>query len=224
MQSLKYKLQKYERKWMKYQLDPTWKVYRSIRNKYYYKLKDKRASTIKDKITDCTNDLGKLHMLIDNLTSETTEKHWPEHASLEDLANGFADYFENKILLIRKHLEGVEPFEPRSLPIPQLRKFASMTQESVLKVITELKTKICELDSIPTHILKQMLPVIADLITKNMNLSLENGEFCRSWKVAIVRLLLKKLELQLINSNFRPVSNLSFISKHCGMVHALTTK
>ena len=33
------------------------------------------------------------------------------------------------------------------------------------------------------------------------------------WKVAIIRPLLKKLGLTLIHSNYRPVSNLSFLSK-----------
>ena len=35
----------------------------------------------------------------------------------------------------------------------------------------------------------------------------------RNWKTVVVRPLLKKLSLELINSNFRPVSNLSFLSK-----------
>ena len=33
------------------------------------------------------------------------------------------------------------------------------------------------------------------------------------WKIAIIRLLLKKLGLTLIHSNYRPVSNLPFLSK-----------
>ena len=50
-------------------------------------------------------------------------------------------------------------------------------------------------------------------MTKILNLSLEEGKFCITWKTAIVCPLLKKLGLALINQNYRPVSNLPFISK-----------
>ena len=44
-------------------------------------------------------------------------------------------------------------------------------------------------------------------------MSLTNGEFCKSWKVAVVKPLLKKPGLDLISKNYRPISNLPFISK-----------
>ena len=65
----------------------------------------------------------------------------------------------------------------------------------------------------PTNIFKQIALSTVGLITKIVNLSLGNGEFCRSWKFAVVRPLLKNLGLELINSNFHPVSNLPFLSK-----------
>ena len=58
-----------------------------------------------------------------------------------------------------------------------------------------------------------MMPTVLPLITKIVNVSLTKGEFHRKWKTTIVQLLLKKIGLDLIHANFRPVSNLSFISK-----------
>ena len=46
-----------------------------------------------------------------------------------------------------------------------------------------------------------------------MNVSLRDGIFASNWKTAIVRPLLKKTGLQLVLSNFRPVSNLPFLAK-----------
>ncbi|VDI39690.1 Hypothetical predicted protein, partial [Mytilus galloprovincialis] len=46
-----------------------------------------------------------------------------------------------------------------------------------------------------------------------VNLSLSQGVFPLRWKQAVVRPLLKKAGLELIYSNYRPVSNLSFLSK-----------
>ena len=58
-----------------------------------------------------------------------------------------------------------------------------------------------------------MLPKILPLITKIVNMSLGDGIFCREWKTTVVRPLLKKFGLELIFPNYRPVSNLTFISK-----------
>ena len=81
---------------------------------------------------------------------------------------------------------------------PKLVKFAPMTQKQVLSIMNQLKSKSCELDTMPTHIFKQIAPSIAGLITKIVNVSLEGGEFCHTWKTAMVHPLLKKIGLELI--------------------------
>ena len=50
-------------------------------------------------------------------------------------------------------------------------------------------------------------------ITKIINISLTQGIFAEEWKTTIVHPLLKELGSELIPSNYRPVSNLSFLSK-----------
>ena len=127
--------------------------------------------------------------------------------------NEFTDYFENKILKIRKVLEDTAPYKSEPKIIPKLSRQAPMTEIEVLKIITSLKTKSCKMDAIPTDILKKLTPVVLPLIVKIVKLSLTQGKFCRSWKTAVVRPLLKKLGLALIHSNYQPVSNLTFISK-----------
>ena len=73
--------------------------------------------------------------------------------------------------------------------------------------------KSCPLDPIPTGLLIDCLEVLLPPITKMINLSLDNGHFPAAWKSALVRPLLKKDGLDLIFKNFRPVSNLQYISK-----------
>ena len=46
-----------------------------------------------------------------------------------------------------------------------------------------------------------------------VNLSLNSGQVANIWKTVIIRPLLKKMHLEIIQSNYRPVSNLSFVSK-----------
>ena len=76
-----------------------------------------------------------------------------------------------------------------------------------------MKTKSCELDVLPTHILKKMLDDLLPTITKIINTSLTNGIFTDKWKNALVRALLKKAGMELILKSLCPVSNLSFLSK-----------
>ena len=76
-----------------------------------------------------------------------------------------------------------------------------------------MKNKSCELDLLQTHLVKDMLPVCLDVITTIINPSLTEGQFYMEWKIAIVKPLLKKAGLELINKHYKPVSNLCFLSK-----------
>ena len=142
------------------------------------------------------------------------EEAWPGHRSKEELANNFAEFFECKILTIREKFEGIPQYETEpDTSIPQLAKYAPMTENQVKLIIKNMKSKHCKLNCIPMHILKEMMPAVLPTIMKIVNLSLSKGIFSEQWKTAIVKPLLKKLGLDLINSNYQPVSNLSFLSK-----------
>ena len=76
-----------------------------------------------------------------------------------------------------------------------------------------MAAKSCELDILPAFLLKKSLPKINKFLTRLVNMSTTSGTFPNVWKTAIVRPLLKKVGLETMNSNYRPVSNLSFLSK-----------
>ena len=61
--------------------------------------------------------------------------------------------------------------------------------------------------------MKSCLEVLAPSITRMVNLSIRHAYVPDDWKSAIVKPLLKKSGLELTYKNFRPVSNLPFISK-----------
>ena len=88
-----------------------------------------------------------------------------------------------------------------------------MTEAEVSSIIYNMLSKSCELDVIPTTLLKQILPDVIGVITKIVNISLTTGAFSQSWKTAVICPLLKKVGLELIPKNYRPVSNLCFLSK-----------
>ena len=70
-------------------------------------------------------------------------------------------------------------------------------------LIKGMSTKSCELDAMPTNILKNdiILKKILPVITKLINLSLLQGVFAKEWKISIVRPTLKKIGLELLLNN-----------------------
>ena len=94
-----------------------------------------------------------------------------------------------------------------------LENFQLLSCDEVPKIVLASPAKTCDADPIPTGLLKKVLPVITQLLTKLMDESLQTGEFPDDLKEALVRLLLKKRSLEPILKNYRPVSNLPFIGK-----------
>ena len=123
-----------------------------------------------------------------------------EESNNEDnMANSFADFFQAKIEKIHETFDGIEAYNPEINNIPKLCQFQPMTDSEVKTIITAMKSKSCEIDPIPTHIFKQLLPSVISTVTKIVNQSLSEGEFCQMWKVAVVRPLLKKKDWNQLN-------------------------
>ena len=94
----------------------------------------------------------------------------------------------------------------------EFSEFSPLSEESVRRIAASC-AKSCAFDPLPSSILPFCLDELLPVIRKIVNLSLESGVFAEDWKNALVHPLLKKVGLKPINKNFRPVSNLQFISK-----------
>ena len=92
--------------------------------------------------------------------------------------------------------------------------FQPVTPEAVRSIIIKSSPKTCNLDPIPTPLLIECLDSLLPSVTALVNSSLSSGIFPNACKSALVTPLLKKATLdQNELKNYRPVSNLSFISK-----------
>ena len=144
----------------------------------------------------------------------------------ESIAKDFADYFIGKINRICSDLDKHEKYKLLHISLNQtLSNFKPITNNSVIKIINSMTTKSCESDPIPNTIFKKVASFIIDEITAIINISLLEGVFADQWKNAIVHPLPKKAGLDHTLQNYRPVSNLPFLSKvveKC-MVEQLTT-
>ena len=136
---------------------------------------------------------------------------------MSQLPNTFSSFFTSKIQKLRQKLDA-SPFQdcqpdPKFSGIP-FESFSPVSQTDIEKVIKEMSLKSCELDPIPASVFTQCLPHLLPFITDIVNTSLTTGVFPTDLKQAIVRPLLKKHNLDQNNlSNYRPVSNIPFMSK-----------
>ena len=81
-------------------------------------------------------------------------------------------------------------------------------------IVTSMTNKSCELDPMPTSFVKVAVGALAPIITRIVNGSLMSDVFPSCYKEALVTPLLKKQSLDCnLLQNYRPVSNLTLISK-----------
>ena len=72
--------------------------------------------------------------------------------------------------------------------------FKSIMKEEVGKLIIKSKTTSCNLDPIPTDLVKKCMDVLLNPISDIVNSSLQEGSFPDSWKCAVATPLIKKKE------------------------------
>ena len=173
----------------------------------------------KQKIDECEGNQGQLYAIVNSLLGREKVIALPEAESPKHLADTFSDYFVTKIAKIRSDLCLMEASCPAITdllpkPVNVLTKFRPTSEEEITKIINKSNKTSCTLDPIPTKLLADILPAVTASITHIANLSLSSGIFPHELKSAVVKPLLKKQGLDKeVLKNYRPVSNLSFLSK-----------
>ena len=202
-----------ERIWRGYREEHQLIAFKSERNRLNRMLFKAKIDVISNEVIKCGKDTRALYKLINNITGVRKENPLPKCVTDKGLANEFADFFLDKILKIRKELDSKHLYIPYDQVDVVFNEFTTVSEEYIRKTILAMPSKSCELDILPTNILKIVLDKYLPIITRIINISLANGVFVPQWKSAIVRPLLKKSGLELILKNYRPVSNLNFLSK-----------
>ena len=92
--------------------------------------------------------------------------------------------------------------------------FECTSEDEIKKLILSSSSKLCDLDHIPTSVLKNCFDILKTPITDLINISTETSTYPQNFKEAHVRPPHKKTSLpQNELKNYRPVSKLSFIYK-----------
>jgi hypothetical protein len=204
-----------ERAWRKSGFLSVFKqIYETIKRKLTDLVDSAKVAYFSSKI-QASKTCKELYSNFNKLTGKTNESPLPSNYEISDLPSVFSDYFSSKISNIRKNFL---PYSPQSDP-PTFRgttceSFTPVTEDFVLSILKSMSPKSCELDPLPTSLLYEHLDVLLPSITNVINDSLASGTVPGELKTAVVKPLLKKPSLDPDDlKNFRPISNLPFLSK-----------
>ena len=155
------------------------------------------------------------------LLKQDNETLFPPFKDKLQLANEMGDFFVKKISDIHARLdEMTEAFPSSNSPsssgasadVVAMETFAQLSESDAKNSVLISAEKTCLLDPIPTHIVVDCLDALLPVLTKTINTSLITGRFA-DWKSALVSPLLKKAGADRVFKNYRPVSNLQYVSK-----------
>ena len=96
---------------------------------------------------------------------------------------------------------------------PKLANYYLLSEQDIIKIITKSPTKSYVADPMPTELLKQHVDILVPILIKLVNASMQSSCFLDDLKETWVKPLLKKPSLDLVNKNYRSVSNLQFMDK-----------
>ena len=155
-----------------------------------------RPITSKRGLRSATTTKRKLFQVLEQLLHQKQAQELPSFTEAKKLAEALCMYF---ITNIEKIMQKIDAKHPTALMENQdcsqleetLPAFELFTEEEILKVIKATKNSTCELNSIPTTLLKECVGSLLPTIMKIMNLSLSSGIVPLCLKHAIVRPHLK---------------------------------
>ncbi len=193
-------------------------IFRCLCNQYHKLILSAKKRYYSNLISSSSNNPRHLWKTVNHLLHRKSLSPLPSFSSLVSLADHFASFFTDKISKLRLSFSGSSTMSPHSespasLP-PQFSVFKPASQSEISKILLNCPNKQSDLDPIPTWLLKKCASVLIPTITNIVNLSLTSGQFHPVLKESVISPLLKKPSLdQEQLSNYRPISNLSLISK-----------
>jgi exonuclease III len=129
-------------------------------------------------------------------------------------AQQFLDFFNEKVAAVRRSTTGGAAQSSLPPAVETFDIFEPCSADEVRRTIMSAPSKSCPLDPLPTGVLKEFLPELVPFLTDLCNASLLQGCLPTSQRHAIILPRLKKANADPTDTkNYRPISNLTFMSK-----------
>ena len=210
-----------ERTWRKTRRDSDRILYRQSCRHANRLIVQSRQDHFKDRLNSANDLKSRWSTVKELLHSKKDAPCIPNDSSGEHFSAVIARYFINKINDLRDVITSkllgaaANPLEFDRLHTgANLLDLEPVTLPEVEKLLSSMPAKTSPIDVVPTTLLKKCMDIFAPVIVRLANISFAEGKFPTSYTKAQVTPLLKKAGLD-ANSpiNYRPISNLSTISK-----------
>ena len=167
-------------------------------------------------ITDATQRQKSLFSVVNKLMDSKKDSCLPTSDSDQALANKFQTFFKEKIMKIRETFAiPVEQTTYNNPPLSILSEFTPATEEELRNIINTRGISCSPTDPIPAKVLSSTMDLLLPVWLEIVNMSLSTGSM-DCLKSAVLTPLLKEMDEFVdheILKNYRPISNLAFISK-----------
>ena len=206
-----------EKRWRRPRSFQDFEVHKKARNEVNKILFKSKVEYYKFKLSS-TTDQNEVFKLARQLLNTEKPSVLPVHDSHSELAESFCEYFVSKIQRSRDGFSsarnsGTIDYASCCQGLV-LSSFSQADDDEISKLVKQMKNKSCQLDPLPTWLVKQCLPALTPVLCQMIHLSFRLCEVSDDMKLAMVTPLLKKNDMDPeCLKNFRPVSNLTFTSK-----------
>ena len=187
-----------ERRWQKTRLVVHRQIFTTHRNAYHQQLASTKSNHYRTIIHEDANNVKAMYSVTNDLLGRSASPSLPDCRDDATLAEEFHHYFTQKIGNIRSTTDSrsmtitLEPQQPTAYQPAELCEFQPASAEDIKRIIVQSSSKSCELDPMPTNLLKDNINTLAPIITYIVNKSLQSGVVPAAMKHALITPIIKK--------------------------------
>ena len=206
-----------ERKMRKTGLVVDREAYKRARRSVTKSIENAKTNHFQTKLQEASSDPRKMFAVLNSVLNRGDRSGVLPDVESQQAASLFSEFFQDKIAKIMQRFAGETVTEIPNQPdctLSLLSLFHTVSEEQILKLIAKSTPTTAAIDPAPTSFVLEFTDVLITVFHKIINLSLQSGIVPTAFKKAIVKPLIKKSGLDPETlSNYRPVSNLPFLSK-----------
>ena len=207
-----------ERYWRKHGTEDAKQRFNDLKKLYGKMDKEKRSAFVQEDLEAAKGDPKKLQRKLQKLLGKV-ETILPETTNNKKLADDFSDFFSSKVTRIRTQVSEEQQqagdfVEPGKTCHTTWNEFREISEEELVSLVKSMSSKHCDLDPLPTWLVKECISDLAPVLTSMVNQSLCQSSVAESLQKALVFPTIKNMygDREAL-SNYRPVSNIPFLSK-----------
>ena len=164
-------------------------------------IRSAKASYYKEQVSQSSYDPKTLFRVVDKLMNKNKESPMPLQIPPDQLPDRFINYFSEKVAAIESGIiqeqndSNIELQPEHPFSGTQLSRFDLSSTEELRSIIMKSPTKSCDMDPLPTWLLKASLDVLTEPLVEIVNTCLSTSEVPAVLKQATISPLLKKTVL-----------------------------